>query len=579
MRPFAIDLRSLSIFRMCLGCVVVYSLLTHLGMFDQLYAADSGVSSELVQSHYGKALRWSLNWLSDSNTYQYALFGIGFLSAFALVVGWHTRWATVICWAIITSLGNYVPFVSSGGDALLNSLLFWSLFLPLGQIWSLDAKRFGGSTADASIVITNPACAALLIQMAIMYFFTGISKWNEYYFNGTALEIVFSNESFVRPFGKFLAGYPMLLNLLSRGTLVAELVLPWLVFSPWKTNFFRALFIAVFMSFHIGIELSLTVLIFSAISFAGLLPFIPSSWWEHFPLNKLQLAFEQIFKPGESQQQATRQQRRHQERASRRKSEAEATEPFAARAKRGVVVFLILYILGFNLFQWFASVETIKKYAEYQQPAYLFGLNQYWNMFAYPPSLCMEVALVGRTREGKYVDILRGGEIVEDRNATPTGELVHVPVRMLNGLVALSGDNYKAFRPQYIKYHCDQWNQSAESKEQQIVECFLTYYPQEHHPLKSVYDHKDLFRLDLQAQGALVRGERHGPWVLYHDNGKKMSEGNYAMGKPVGDWVFWNPDGSKSAEGKMLNGRPAGEWKHYEGGNVKIINHTKSQEK
>lgn len=72
--------------------------------------------------------------------------------------------------------------VLNAGDVILRLLLFWSMLLPLGARWSLDAARAGRRPPD---LVTGGAAAALLLQVAFIYVFTGLKKtgatWNEDY--------------------------------------------------------------------------------------------------------------------------------------------------------------------------------------------------------------------------------------------------------------------------------------------------------------------------------------------------------------------------------------------------------------
>ena len=558
MHPFAIDYRSLGLFRVCLGAVTVYYLLTHLEVFDPFHSADRAISTELLQGYYGRAWKWSLNWLAGSSWYQYFLLTSGFVAATCLVLGWHTRLATIASWLLVASFNNNAPYVASGGDALLCVLLFWSMFLPLGQRWSLDGRRQPPSDPGPPTTLVSAATAGILLQMAMMYFFTGISKWNVYWLEGTALDITFSNESFVRPAGKLLRDFPWLTNALTRTTLFSELLLPLVMFSPWKTTLCRSVGILMFMGFHVGIELTLTVLIFSCISASGLMLFIPSRWWDLVPLRNLQSLLDRVMIPTEPRKNESRQTRRKRQRTTQR----ESGDLWAAthRLRQGLAIVLILYTFAYNLLHTFASEANVKKIASVQQPALLLALNQQWNMFSYPPSLCTDVACVGRQRDGRRVDILRGGAEVADPKQQPTEPVPAISTRMLNGLVMLAHPRHTAFREGFLRYLCRQWNDAATSADHELLECHLTYYPREHHPLAGQVASQSLFHLDLQSQGALYAGERHGPWVLYHDNGNKMAAGSYRLGKSVGKWTLWHPDGTKAAKGVMEQGKRSGEW-------------------
>ena len=76
-----------------------------------------------------------------------------------------------------------------------------------------------------------------------------------------------------------LLSVPLLLKLLTWATLLWELAGPLLLLSPWKTRSLRPIGLAGFVLLHLGIELSINVLIFSFSSLAALLLFLPASAW------------------------------------------------------------------------------------------------------------------------------------------------------------------------------------------------------------------------------------------------------------------------------------------------------------
>lgn len=80
---------------------------------------------------------------------------------------------------------------------------------------------------------------------------------------------------------------------------------------------------------------------------------------------------------------------------------------------------------------------------------------------------------------------------------------------------------------------------------------------------------------------------KHGHFTYYHENGTKMSEGDYADDQytglwnawfengqlqwtgsykenvPDGDWKYWHETGELKSEGKFLNKNKSGEWHHW----------------
>ena len=104
----SLDLRSLALFRVCLGLILL---------------ADLGIRAGDLHPHYTDA-------------------GVLRADEIALLVGFYTRAATFLSFVLLLSLHNRNPLVLHGGDSLLRLLLFWSLLLPLGACWSLD-RRLG----------------------------------------------------------------------------------------------------------------------------------------------------------------------------------------------------------------------------------------------------------------------------------------------------------------------------------------------------------------------------------------------------------------------------------------------------
>ena len=51
-----------------------------------------------------------------------------------------------------------------------------------------------------------------------------------------------------------------------------------------------------------------------------------------------------------------------------------------------------------------------------------------------------------------------------------------------------------------------------------------------------------------------------GKVFLFHENGQKMSEGNYKDGKGDGLWVHWHENGQKRSESNLKGGKANGLW-------------------
>lgn len=56
-----------------------------------------------------------------------------------LFFGWHTRHAIVAVWLLFISACHHNWEILQGGDMLMSILLFWAMFLPLSECWSVDS--------------------------------------------------------------------------------------------------------------------------------------------------------------------------------------------------------------------------------------------------------------------------------------------------------------------------------------------------------------------------------------------------------------------------------------------------------
>jgi hypothetical protein len=81
----------------------------------------------------------SVHFLSGQPAFQGALFLLAAVAATAVALGYYTRLAMFLSWYLVISLHDGNPIILHNGDGVLRLLLFWGMFLPLGDHWSLDS--------------------------------------------------------------------------------------------------------------------------------------------------------------------------------------------------------------------------------------------------------------------------------------------------------------------------------------------------------------------------------------------------------------------------------------------------------
>ena len=274
---FTIDLRSLAALRICLGLITVVWVVGQLSWLQQLYS-EEGILPATTNGQLLGSWHWSIYWLNDSYSFAQTLMVITALAAGALLLGFQTRLATLVCLVLLWSLQVRNPLILTGGDVLLRMMLFWSLFLPMGRVWSIDAS-YSDEEEPIEWNVESIGTIGIMFQVAFMYFFSGIAKWNDVWLAGDAVEYSMNLDMYVKPVGQYLAGFPALLKVVTFVTLLSEILLPLILFVPRITTFNRGLAMGMFWLLHIGVWLTMSIGTFSVTAMCAWLVFVPSEIW------------------------------------------------------------------------------------------------------------------------------------------------------------------------------------------------------------------------------------------------------------------------------------------------------------
>jgi hypothetical protein len=273
-----IDLRSLALFRITCGLLLLVDLAGRARLLEANYT-DFGAHPRAVALAYREPnLLPSLHWLAGSLRVEAGLFAVAAAVALLLLVGWRTRIATVLSWFLLVSLHARNELVLDGGDHLLRHLLFWSMFLPLGARWSLDARQRASPLADP--IVFTPASAALLLQVASVFLVTGLAKTGPEWTDGTAIRYAIDRRWWTLPVGDWLLAHRWLPELLTPLVRWGEILGPLALFSPLWAIPLRALAIVGLLGLLTGLGLGLRLNLFPFIAGSGLLLFLPPACWD-----------------------------------------------------------------------------------------------------------------------------------------------------------------------------------------------------------------------------------------------------------------------------------------------------------
>ncbi len=271
-RWFEIDLRALAAFRISLGLLLIADLVLRSRNLGAFYTDAGVLPRKALFSDYTDV--YSLHAVSGEAWAQTALFCIAGVFAFALLVGYRTRIATIASWLLLISLHIRNPMVINGGDVLLRILLLWAIFLPLDERWSLSASpSMGDRTTTASV-----STMALLLQVVLMYVTNTIHKFRgDLWTEGEALVYIFSADQFTFLLGNVIAEYHVLLEAGTYLWLVLLVASPLLFIITGRA---RAILPTLFVGMHLGMLVMMPIMLFPLVVVAALLPFYPPVVWD-----------------------------------------------------------------------------------------------------------------------------------------------------------------------------------------------------------------------------------------------------------------------------------------------------------
>jgi hypothetical protein len=445
---FGLDLRSLAVFRIGLGVLLLADLVGRAADLGAHYT-DEGV---LPRSAIAAPRYVSLHLLGGSADFEGALFLLAGLCALALLVGWWTRLATAASWFLLMSLHARNPMVLQGGDTLLRLLLFWGMFLPLGARWSLDGLRRGGRPPGDAVV--SAGSAALVLQICFVYWFSAALKsdpaWRS---EGTAVYYALSLDQFATPLARYLLGFPGLLRGLTFATLAIEAAGPALLFVPFRTARVRLAVVVGFVLFHlVGLRLCLELGPFPWVCAVAWLALVPGRFWDRVAARIRRPRWLPELPAGG----------------------AAATGPLPVWFVNAVAAAFLVYV-----FLWNLRTTDAGRWGWVVPPrtgfiASTFGVDQEWGMFAPCPLKDSGWHVVrGNRPDGSEVDLLRDGDPVSwDQpglvSATYKNE------RWRKYLMNLWAADNVAHRPLYARYLLREWN--ARHKGELGIESVEVYF-------------------------------------------------------------------------------------------------------
>ncbi len=256
--PF--DPLSVSVFRLCLGLLLIVYFIANFPNWERFFAAD-GMLSLSAFAPQRPHISWSLifHW-TEGIVPLGVWWWLGFLAAIGFAVGYQTRLCTVVLFVLIASMVHRNLMIVNGEDLVFRMLLLYCCFAPLNATLSIDSyrKRRKAEREGTPFTPTTPtiwAVRLMQINIALIYAISLPYKLVDdvAWLNGTALYWATHSNLWTRWPSFPLFYSPFLIKVMTYGTILVEGSFPLLVwFRPT-----RLLIIIAMASMHIGIAIML----------------------------------------------------------------------------------------------------------------------------------------------------------------------------------------------------------------------------------------------------------------------------------------------------------------------------------
>lgn len=423
---FEIDLRSLALFRICMGGILIIDLIIRATSLTAHYS-DYGVLSRDAFLTQNETQNWyySFHHMSGEPIIIGLLFIIAGILALGFTIGYKTKICAVLSFLFLISLQNRNPEILHGGDSYIRVLLFWSLFLPLNSKWSIDRWKSNIAVGNKKSFISFGSWA-ILLQIVSLYVFTSLFKshpiWTEDF---TAIYYALNVDQFATALGLELVKCHEFTKILTAITLYLERFGMILFFIPFFTHQLRFLGVIIFIGFHlIGINLTMELGIFQYVCSTAILLFLPSWFWDKLLFNfsnylsrftfynrvlnfkkKTLILAEELILPNTKTTESTI--------ASYNQNIKLRVKQLFYWFSQSVVFFLAIYILLWNLREFDTSFQRYLPY-KYNWIARVLRIDQRWELFAPYPS--MEhgwFIVVASLNDGNQIDLFRNGLSVD----------------------------------------------------------------------------------------------------------------------------------------------------------------------
>lgn len=482
-RFFGLDLRSLALMRISIGVLIISDIAVRSTDLLAHYTDEGVLPRAYIFDNWDSHYHLSLHLLSGDLYFQVFLFLFAALVGFFLIIGFHTRSMTFLSWIMMVSIQNRNPLVLQGGDVVFRLILFWAIFLPWGEYFSVDSLKRGVKNKISKHTISAWTIGYAL-QLLMIYYFSSILKSGyEWHQGATAVYYTLSLDQFTTPLGRFLLRYPDIMSFLTRGTWYFEAWGPFVYFIPIKSWIFRTLLVFGFIGMHASFAATMHLGHFSYVMIAAWLGLLPTEFIDltekglrkFFAIPKVKFSLMNQLRMNAGNAFRVWGKKLHSVRDISKEPRIlediwDALSPARLMLYNFAGVFFIITVFMWNgrSVGWEIMIpRNIDNMARYLR------IDQYWNMFApYPLKDDGWYVVIGEFRDGSRVDLF------QEKNEVSWEKPEYVAITYKNQrwrklMMNLWSRNYSRYREPYLDYLCDDATISGKSSLDRISMYFV----------------------------------------------------------------------------------------------------------
>jgi predicted DCC family thiol-disulfide oxidoreductase YuxK len=266
----SVDPRWLGLFRIGFGILLITELMYRWSYARMLFSNDG-----LLPNHFSLFAPMGQDLFSIYHVFStigevHVAFALTLVVFLCFTLGYKTRLFHVLSAILITSLHSRNLFTENGGSVVTHSLATWTVFLPLGQCFSIDAlrrslsARHEHSSAELNQRDATPVAPfvsivvfGLLLQWSVIYFFNCVHKSGAGWRDNSAIYWFLYQDRIVTDLGVWAREHvPMaVFQVLTRSTLLVEGALGFILLVPFGQKWLRRAAFLLALGLHGNIAL------------------------------------------------------------------------------------------------------------------------------------------------------------------------------------------------------------------------------------------------------------------------------------------------------------------------------------